>query len=64
MLVFGAQPLSQPISVMGIYGAIGFGYRAQPEVIAPSHHQRVEFPYLFGRFLLQGFPASPFNPSG
>ena len=34
-------------------------FRAQPEVIAPSHHQRVEFPYLFGRFLLQGFPASP-----
>ena len=31
----------------------------EPEVIAPSHYQRVEFPYLFGRCLLQGIPASP-----
>ena len=48
---------------MGIYSAVGFAHRAKLEVIVPSHDQRVEFPYLFGRFLLQGIPASPLTES-
>jgi hypothetical protein len=49
VLVFDAQPLSQPISAMGIHRAVGFADRAKAEIIAPSRYQRVEFPYLFAR---------------
>src|SRR5215469_12318934 len=50
VLVFGAQPLSQPISAMGIHRAVGFADRAKAEIVAPARYQRVEFPYLFARF--------------
>jgi hypothetical protein len=43
--VFRAQPVAQPFLGMSIDSLIGFADRSQTEVVCPSDHHPVEFPY-------------------
>ena len=44
-LVFGTQPLTQPLAGMSFHSPIGFADWSKAEVVRPSKHHAVELPY-------------------
>src|SRR6185312_3609514 len=60
-LMLLAQPLTQPVSRVLVYGVIGFADRSKAEVIAPTAHHAIELHHDFAGVLPGSAPVGYFT---